>query len=88
MVGSLALNFTYHVRILTLIQKKCPNVSPKVKQEMRQLLDKKNKEKVKKATDIEEIRAELRGTMRGRNRHLIDDNEEGGSRGGCIYVSE
>ena len=56
--------------------KKCPNVPPKVKQEMRQLLDQKNKEKVKKAADIEEIRAELRGTMGGRDRHLIDDDED------------
>ena len=39
--------------------KKCPNVSLEVKQEMRQLLDQKNKEKAKKAIDIEEICAEL-----------------------------
>ena len=43
---------------------------------MRQLLDQKNKEKAKKAADIEEINAELRGTMGGRDRHLIDDDEE------------
>ena len=36
---------------------------PKVNQEMRQLLDKKNKEKVKKEADIEEVRAELRDMM-------------------------
>ena len=35
--------------------KKCPNVPPKVKQEMRQLLNQKNKGKTKKAADIEEI---------------------------------
>ena len=39
--------------------KKCPNVPSEVKQEIRQLLDQKNKEKAKKAIDIEEIRAEL-----------------------------
>ena len=49
---------------------------PEVKQEMRQLLDLKNKEEVKKIVDIEEIRAELRGTMGGRDRHLIDEDEE------------
>ena len=49
---------------------------PKVKQEMRQLLDRKNKAKAKKAADIEEIRVELRGTMGGCNRHLIDDDED------------
>ena len=75
-MGSLALNITYHIRIPTLIQKKCPNVPSEVKQEMRQLLDHKNKEKVKKAANIEEIHAELRGTMGGRDRHLIDDDEE------------
>ena len=54
----------------------CPNVPSEVKQEMRQLLDHKNKEKAKKAADIEKIRAELRGTMGGRDRHLIDDDED------------
>ena len=43
---------------------------------MRQLLDQKNKEKMKKVGDIEEIHAELRGTMGGRDRHLIDDEED------------
>ena len=31
---------------------------------------------MKKTVDIEEIRAELRGTMGGRDRHLIDEDEE------------
>ena len=56
--------------------KKCPNVPPEVKQEMRQLLDEKNKKKAKKAADIKEIRAKLRGTMGGRDRHLINDDED------------
>ena len=56
--------------------KKCPNVPPEVKQEIRQLLDQKNKAKANKTTDIEEIRAELRGIMGGRHRHLIDEDEE------------
>ena len=38
---------------------KCPNVPPEVKKEMRQLLVERNKAKVKKAANIEEIRAEL-----------------------------
>ena len=37
--------------------KKLPNVHLEVKQEIRQLLKQKNKAKVKKAIDIEEIRA-------------------------------
>ena len=41
-------------------KKKCPNVPPELKQEMRQLLNQKNKVKAKKAADIEEIRVELR----------------------------
>ena len=49
---------------------------PEVKQEMRQLLDQKNKEKAKKATDIEEICAELRGTIGGHDRHLINDDKD------------
>ena len=56
--------------------KKCPNVPLEVKQEMRQLLDYKNKEKAKKAADIKEICAELQGTMGGRDRHLINDDED------------
>ena len=39
--------------------KKCLNVPPEVNQEMRQLLDQKNKEKAKKASDIEENCVEL-----------------------------
>ena len=39
--------------------KKYPNVSPEVKQEMKQLLEHKGKAKAKKAADMEEIRAEL-----------------------------
>ena len=66
--------------------KKCPNVSPEVKQEMRQLLDQKNKEKVKKAADIEEIHAELRGTMGGRDRHLIDDDEDEEEKEEDVYM--
>ena len=56
--------------------KKYPNVPLEVKQEMRQFLDQENKEKAKKATYIKEICAELRGTMGGRDRHLIDDDED------------
>ena len=70
--------FKYHLSHLDPHSntKKCPNMPTKVKQEMRQLLDHKNKEKAKKSTDIEEIRVELQGTMRGRDRHLIDDDED------------
>ena len=39
--------------------KKCQNVPPEVKQEIRQLLDQKVKEKEKKVAYLEEIRAEL-----------------------------
>ena len=56
--------------------KKCPNVQSKVKQEIEQLLEQKSKEKVKKTADMEEIRAELRGTMGGRHQTIIDDDDE------------
>ena len=56
--------------------KKRPNVPPEVKKEMRQLLVEKNKAKAKKATNIEEIQSELRGTMGDSHRHLFDDDEE------------
>ena len=49
---------------------------PEVKQEIKQLLEHKSKTKVKKAADMKEIRAELRGTMGGRHHTLIDDDEE------------
>ena len=56
--------------------KKCPCVQSEVKQEMKQLLEHKSKTKAKKASDMEEIRAELRGTMGGRHHTLIDEEEE------------
>ena len=56
--------------------KKCPNVPPEVKKEMRQLLVERNKAKAKKAANIEEIRSELRGTMGGSHRHLFDDGDD------------
>ena len=56
--------------------KKCLNVPPEVKKEMRQLLVKRNKAKAKKAANIEEIRVELRRTMGGSHRHLFDDDDE------------
>ena len=57
--------------------KKCPNVPLEVKQEMKQLLEHKSKAKAKKATGMEEIRVELRGTMGGKHHTLFDDEEEG-----------
>ena len=56
--------------------KKCPNVPSEVKQEMKQLLEHKSKTKAKKAADMEEIRAELQGTMGGKHHTLFDDDDE------------
>ena len=56
--------------------KKCPNMTSKLKQEMKQLLEHKSKAKAKKTADMEEIRAELRGTMGGKHHTLFDDEEE------------
>ena len=46
-----------------------------MKKKMRQLLVERNKAKVKKVANIEEIRVELRGTMSGSHRHLFDDGD-------------
>ena len=43
---------------------------------MKQLLEHKSKTKAKKATDMEEIQAELRGTMEGKHHTLFDVDEE------------
>ena len=51
-------------------------MSLEVKQEIMELLDHKNKAKAKKVVDIEEIRAELQGTMGGCHRNLIDEDED------------
>ena len=56
--------------------KKCPNVPPEAKQEIRRLLEQKNKTKAKKAVDIEDIRSELRDTMGRRHRHVTDEDDE------------
>ena len=56
--------------------KNCPNVPSEVKQEIKQLLEQKSETKVKKPPDVEEIRAELQGTMGGRHHTIIDDDEE------------
>ena len=69
-------HFKFHLSHTNLHSntKKCPNVPPEVKQEIRWLLKEKKKEaKAKKSTDIEEIQAELQDTMRGRHRHVIDE---------------
>ena len=49
---------------------------PEVKQEMKQLLEQKSKSQVKKAVDMEEIRAEVQGIIGGKHHSLIDDEEE------------
>ena len=56
--------------------KKCPRVPPEVKEEIQLLVHDKNKAKAKKAADIQEIRAQLRGTMGTRDTHLIDENDD------------
>ena len=80
--------FKFHLSYLDPYSntKKCPNVLLEVKQELKQLLDQKNKEKAKKATYIEEIRSELRGTMRERDRHLIDDDEDEKEKEEDVYM--
>ena len=47
--------------------KKCPNVPPEMKKEMRQLLVERNKAKAKKGGG---------GTMGGSHRHIVDDDDD------------
>ena len=56
-----------------------------VNQEIKQLLEQKNKSKAKKAADMEEIRVELRGTMGGKHHSFIDDDEEEGDEDVHMY---
>ena len=53
--------FKFHLSLIDphSNSKRCPNVPPEVKKEMRQLLVEMNKGKAKKAANIEEIQAEL-----------------------------
>ena len=63
---------------------------PEVKKEIRQLLAERNKAKAKKVANIEEIQAELRGTMGASHRHLFDDgaddDEENEEEGDDVYM--
>ena len=68
--------FKFHLTHINPHSKKCLNVPPKVKKEMRQLLVQRNKEKAKKPVNIEEIQVELRGTMICSHRHLVDDDDD------------
>ena len=54
--------------------KKCPRVPLEVKEEIGLLVHDKNKAKAKKTVDIQDIHAQLRGIMRTRDTHLIDED--------------
>ena len=58
--------------------KKCPRVSFEVKEEIREMSHGKSKAKAKKAIEIQEIRAQLSGTMGGSHTNVIhkDDDDE------------
>ncbi|KAL6331599.1 hypothetical protein AAG906_011539 [Vitis piasezkii] len=56
--------------------KKCPRVPPEVKEETRLMVRDKNKAKAKKIADIQEIHAQLRGTMGASDTHLIDEDDD------------
>ncbi|RVX18459.1 hypothetical protein CK203_006548 [Vitis vinifera] len=56
--------------------KKCPRVPPEVKEEIRFLVHDKTKAKAKKNADIEDIRAQLRGTMGTHHTHLVDEDDD------------
>ena len=56
--------------------KKCLLVPLEVKKEIREMLHEKSKGKVKKIAHIEEIRAQLRGTMGARHTHDMDEDDD------------
>ena len=56
--------------------KKCPRVPPEVKEEIRSMVHDKTKAKTKKIIDIQEIRAQLYGTMGANDTQLIDEDVE------------
>ena len=56
--------------------KKCPRVPPEVKEEIRSMVHDKTKAKTKKVVDIQEIRAQLHGTMGANDTQLIDEDVE------------
>ena len=56
--------------------KKCPRVSPKVKEEIRLLVHDKQKAKAKKNVDIEDIHSQLRGTMGTHHTHLVNEDDD------------
>ncbi|RVW14976.1 hypothetical protein CK203_090422 [Vitis vinifera] len=49
---------------------------PKVKEEIRLMMHDKNKAKTMKIVDIQEIRAQLHGTMGASDTHPIDKDDE------------
>ncbi|RVW63600.1 hypothetical protein CK203_057403 [Vitis vinifera] len=56
--------------------KKCSRVPLEVKEEIRFLVHDKTKAKAKKNADIEDIRAQLRGTMGTHHTHLVDEDDD------------
>ena len=66
--------------------KKCPNVPPEVKKEIRQLLVEMNKDKAKKSANIEENQTELRSTMGGNHKHFFDNDDEGEEEDDDVYM--
>ena len=56
--------------------KKCPRVPPKVKEKIRLMVHNKYKAKAKKVVDIQEICAQLCGTMGANDTHLIDKDDD------------
>ncbi|KAL6330053.1 hypothetical protein AAG906_039970 [Vitis piasezkii] len=56
--------------------KKCPRVPLEVKEEIQSMVHDKIKAKTKKTVDIQEIHAQLRGTMGASDTHMIDEDDD------------
>ena len=73
------IRFNYHLSHMDhhSTTKNCLNVSLKVKQEIKQLLEQKNITKTKKVAIIKEIQAELHDIVGGKHQTIINDEEKG-----------
>ena len=72
------MRFKFHLTHNNLHKntKKCPRVPPEVKEDIQLMVHDKIKAKTEKAADIQEICAQLRGTMGASDTHLIDENDD------------
>ena len=82
------MRFKFHLTHNNLHKntKKCPRVPPEVKEDIQLMVHDKIKAKTEKAADIQEICAQLRGTMGASDTHLIDENDDEDAKDEDMYM--